>query len=128
VSLRFANGSYANISYLANGDRSFSKERIEVFGAGSTAVLDDFRRLDLVRNSRTQTVRSRLRQDKGHRAEWTAFVDSIRLATIPPISFEDIVCSTLATLTAEQSRSIGTALQVDAADLLSQLNTGQPLT
>jgi predicted dehydrogenase/threonine dehydrogenase-like Zn-dependent dehydrogenase len=125
VSLRFANGSEANITYLANGDRSFSKERIEVFGAGSTAVLDDFRRLDLVRNGRTQTVRSRLRQDKGHRAEWTAFVDCIRLATNPPISFEEIVCSTLATLTAEQSRSIGTALPVNTADLLNEFNTGR---
>lgn len=117
VSLRFASGSEATISYLANGDRSFSKERIEVFGGGRTAILDDFRRLDLVRNGRTQTLRSRLRQDKGHRAEWAAFVDSIRLGQNPPISFEDLVCSTLATLTAEESRRVGTALPVDAAEL-----------
>ena len=50
ISLRFANGSEGTISYLANGDRAFSKERIEVFGGGSAAVLEDFRRLELVRN------------------------------------------------------------------------------
>ncbi len=46
-SLRFANGSQGTISYLANGDKSFSKERIEVFGGGTVAVLEDFRRLEL---------------------------------------------------------------------------------
>ena len=55
ISLRFANGSEGTISYLANGDRSFSKERIEVFGGGSTAVLEDFRRLELVRAGKKQT-------------------------------------------------------------------------
>lgn len=118
ISLRFGNGSEGTISYLANGDRSFSKERIEVFGGGSTAVLDDFRRMELVRNGRTQKVRSRLRQDKGHRAEWTAFVDSIRLGKDAPIAFEDIVCSTLSTLRAEESRKAGKPLAVDAAGFL----------
>lgn len=118
ISVRFGNGSEGIISYLANGDRSFSKERIEVFGGRSTAVLDDFRRMELVRNGRAQRVRSRLRQDKGHRAEWAAFVDSIRLDKDAPISFEDIVCSTLATLRAEESRRTGKPLAVESAGFL----------
>ena len=64
VSLRFANGSQGTISYLANGDRSFSKERVEIFGGGSVAVLDDFRHLELVRHGRKEIVNSRWRQDK----------------------------------------------------------------
>ena len=42
ISIRFANGSEGTISYLANGDRAFSKERLEVFGGGAVAVLEDF--------------------------------------------------------------------------------------
>ena len=118
VSLRFANGSEGTISYLANGDRSYSKERIEIFGGGSTVVLDDFRRLELVRNGRRQTIRSRFRQDKGHRAEWAAFADFIRLRSNPPLPFENLVCSTLATLRAEESRTIGKRLPVDVAAFL----------
>ena len=68
ASLKFANGTLGTISYLANGDKSASKERIEVFGGGSVAILEDFRRLELVRNGRKQIARSRWKQDKGHRA------------------------------------------------------------
>jgi predicted dehydrogenase len=118
VSLSFANGSEASISYLANGDRSFSKERIEIFGGGSTAVLEDFRRLDLVRNGHKETVRARWRQDKGHHAEWVAFARAIEHGDNPPISFNDLVCSTLATLRVEQSRATGERLLVDTAEFI----------
>jgi predicted dehydrogenase len=113
LSLRFANGSQGTISYLANGDRSFSKERIEVFGGGSTSVLDDFRRLELVRNGRKQTTRSRWRQDKGHLAEWGAFASAIQSSTAPPIPFEEIVHSTMATLCAQKALATGAALAVN---------------
>ena len=43
VSLRMANGSMATVAYLIDGDRAAAKERIEVFGGGATAVIDDFR-------------------------------------------------------------------------------------
>ena len=121
VSLRFANGSEGTISYLANGDRAFSKERIEVFGGGSTAVLEDFRRLDLVRNDRTETVRARWRQDKGHRAEWDAFVQSVQHQSAAPIPFEEVVCSTLATLRVNESAGTGTRIAVDAPSFIDNV-------
>ncbi|MGC2449520.1 MAG: bi-domain-containing oxidoreductase [Candidatus Sulfotelmatobacter sp.] len=118
VSLRFANGSEGMISYLANGDRSFSKERLEIFGGGATAVLEDFRRLELVRNGRKKTIHSRWRQDKGHAAEWASFITSLQRAAAPAISFEDILCSTLATLHIEQSLTTGRAAPVDTGSFL----------
>jgi predicted dehydrogenase/threonine dehydrogenase-like Zn-dependent dehydrogenase len=113
LSLRFANGSEGTISYLANGDRSFSKERIEVFGGGAAAVLEDFRRLDLVRNGRKEITHSRWRQDKGHHAEWSAFTKCIQQQTQAPVRFEDIVGSTLATLRAAEPTATGNRLVVD---------------
>lgn len=114
ASLRFANGSEATITYLASGDRSFSKERLEVFGGGAVAVLEDFRRLELARHSRKQTTRSRWRQDKGHRAEWSTFAASIQQGQGSAIPFEDIVCSTLATLRIHESVSTRKPQVVDA--------------
>jgi len=121
ISLRFANGSVGTIIYLANGDHSFSKERIEVFGGGSTAVLEDFRRLELVRGGRKETIHSRWRQDKGHRAEWAAFSQHVQRGGDPPIRFEDIVCSTLATLRIQESVGTGEPFSVDAAAFLDSI-------
>lgn len=121
IRLQFANGSLGTVIYLANGDRACPKERIEVFGGGSTAVLEDFRWLDLMRDGRTQRLRARLRQDKGHRAEWTAFADWIRSGQKPPISFEEVVCSTLATMGAEESLAIGRPVSVGTCEFLKTL-------
>lgn len=118
ASLKFANGSLGTISYLANGDKSASKERVEVSGGGSSAVLEDFRRLELVRNGRKQLTRARWRQDKGHKAEMQAFVDALRGKT-PPIPFEQIVGSTLATLRLQNSCQTGQPLTVDVDDFVA---------
>ena len=117
ISMRFANGSDGTVSYLVDGHRAFSKERIEVFGGGCAAVLEDFRMLELVRGSHRGTMRSRLRQDKGHRAEWRAFAKAIHQGHDSPIPFDQIVNSTLATLCAVDSRCNGRAITVDADEV-----------
>jgi len=119
ISLRFANGSQGTISYLANGDRAYSKERLEIFGGGAVAVLEDFRRLELVRHGRRQTFRSRFRQDKGHRAELEAFAAAVCGRGAPPIPFDEIVSTTLATLRAAESRSSGQPFEVDTAAFIN---------
>jgi predicted dehydrogenase len=114
-SLRFANGSQGTISYLANGDRSYSKERIEVFGGGSIAVLEDFRRLELVRGGNKRVYRSLLRQDKGHRGEWEAFITAIQTGAESPIPFREVVNATLATFALEESRCLAKPVAVSKA-------------
>jgi predicted dehydrogenase/threonine dehydrogenase-like Zn-dependent dehydrogenase len=106
-SLRFANGSQGTISYLANGDKSFSKERIEVFGGGTVAVLEDFRRLELIRGGKKRVLRSLLRQNKGHSGEWEAFVAAIKSGGESPIPMPEVVTTMLATFALEDSRTSG---------------------
>jgi predicted dehydrogenase len=115
IAIQFFNGSQGTITYLANGDRSFSKERIEVFGGGAVAVLEDFRCLELVRHGRKQTMRSRLRQDKGHRAEWDAFAAAIKAGSESTILIDDIVATTLTTFGALESRSTGQPVAIEVA-------------
>lgn len=111
-SLRFADGSLGTIAYLANGDKAFSKERVEVFGGGDVAVLENFRSLELVRNGKKRVFRSLLRQDKGHRGEWGAFLAAIRNGGESPILFGDIVNTTMATFALEESRCLGRPVAV----------------
>ena len=119
VAMEFANGSQGTITYLANGDRAFSKERVEVFGGGSVAVLDDFRSLELVREGRRKLMKARLRQDKGHVAEWRSFVNSIRTGGPAPIAFDEIVATTLTTLRAAESRRTGQPVDIDVARFIA---------
>jgi predicted dehydrogenase/NADPH:quinone reductase-like Zn-dependent oxidoreductase len=119
ASLKFPNGTLGTISYLANGDKSASKERVEVFGGGSVAILEDFRRLELVRDGHKQITRARWKQDKGHQAEMQAFVDALTGKTPPPISFEQIVSSTLATLRLQNSCQTGQSLTVELGEFVA---------
>jgi predicted dehydrogenase/threonine dehydrogenase-like Zn-dependent dehydrogenase len=110
--IEFANGSIGTIAYVCNGDRTFSKERLEVFRGGAVAVLDDFRKLDLIRHGKRKTFHSRLRQDKGHKSEWNAFAECITSGRPAPIAFERIVASTLATIRIAESLRTGLEQQV----------------
>jgi len=119
ATLKFANGTAGTVSYLANGDKSASKERIEVFGGGSTAILEDFRHLELIRQGRKQVTRSRAAQDKGHKAEMQAFVEAARGKIAPPMSLEQIVGSTLATLRLQNSCQTGQPLAVQSSEFVA---------
>jgi predicted dehydrogenase/threonine dehydrogenase-like Zn-dependent dehydrogenase len=114
ATIEFENGSIGTITYLCNGDRAFSKERIEVFRGGAVAALDDFRRLDLIRHGNKKTFHSRLRQDKGHKSEWLAFADCIASGGLAPIAFEEIVASTCATIRIAESLRSGREQQIRA--------------
>ncbi len=126
-SLRFLNGSLGTITYVANGDKSFSKERIEVFGGGAVAVLEDFRRLELVRGGKKHVFRSLWRQDKGHRGEWNAFLAAITNGSESPIPFSEIVATMQGTFALEQSRCLGRPVAVDPL-LVDRIGSRDPVT
>jgi predicted dehydrogenase/threonine dehydrogenase-like Zn-dependent dehydrogenase len=103
LTFKFPDGSLGTVAYLANGDKAFPKERVEVFAGGRVAVLDDFRWLEMVRDGRRQIVRSRLRQDKGHQAEWEAYSAAILRGGPPPIPYEHLFGVTRATFAAVEA-------------------------
>lgn len=103
LQFKFSNGSVGTISYLANGDKSFPKERIEIFGGGKVAVLNDFRSLDTWHNGSHHQVKSILRQDKGHIASCQAFINAILEGTERPIPIEDLFYTSLASFAAVES-------------------------
>jgi predicted dehydrogenase/threonine dehydrogenase-like Zn-dependent dehydrogenase len=90
ISLTFADGSIGSIHYLANGHRSFPKERIEVFCGGRVLQLDNFRRLRGYGWPGFKRL-NLLRQDKGQRALVLAFVEALRSGGDPPIPFAELI-------------------------------------
>jgi predicted dehydrogenase len=101
MTFTFPDGSIGVVDYLANGDKSFPKERVEVFCGGQVSVLDDFISLETVRDGRK--TRAKGAQDKGHVAEWKAFAKSIREGGEPPIPYEQLIGVTKATFAAVES-------------------------
>jgi predicted dehydrogenase/threonine dehydrogenase-like Zn-dependent dehydrogenase len=115
ITLTFADGSVGTIHYLANGDASVPKERIEIFGNSTVATIEDFHTGALVRRGRRSRLSPRLwsRQDKGHAAELQAFIRAIQGGEPSPIPLEDAALVTLATFKIRQSLRDNTPVDVE---------------
>jgi predicted dehydrogenase/threonine dehydrogenase-like Zn-dependent dehydrogenase len=103
ITLEFPDGSIGLLTYVANGDKALAKERLEVFTSGRVAILDDFRSLETIQDGKRKVYRSRFRQDKGHLAEWQAFVSAIIYGGCPPIPYQHLVGVTQASFAAVDS-------------------------
>ncbi len=90
IILRFEDGSVGTVHYLANGHKSFPKERLEVFCAGRILQLDNFRKLNAYGWKGVKKQRL-LRQDKGQVACARAFVDAVANGAPAPIPREEIL-------------------------------------
>lgn len=101
MTFTFPDGSIGVVDYLANGDKSFPKERVEVFCEGMVAVLDDFVSLQIVKDGKKK-VESRA-QDKGWVNEWKVFTKSIREGGEPPIPYEQLIGVTRFTFAAVEA-------------------------
>ncbi|MBW8811365.1 MAG: hypothetical protein JF591_21675, partial [Lysobacter sp.] len=88
--LSFADGSFGTVHYLANGDKSFPKERLEVFAAGRVLQLDNFRRLRGY-GWPGFTRMNLWRQDKGQAACAQAFMQAVQGQAPAPIPIEQIL-------------------------------------
>lgn len=88
ITLGFADGSFGTIFYLANGAANFPKERIEVFAAGRTLQLDNFRKLNGFGWPGFRTM-NLMTQDKGQKAGAAAFLRALEIGT-PAIPAEEI--------------------------------------
>jgi len=102
MTFTFPDGSLGVVDYLANGDKAFPKERLEVFCEGRICVLDDYRSLQVTRDGKRKDTRL-AGQDKGWKHEMAAFAAAIRAGGPPPIPYEQLIGVTRATFEAVES-------------------------
>ena len=84
ITLRFANGSNGSVAYLAEGDKGLAKERVEIFGAGRSFVLDDFRRATFYKDGREEQIALKA-QDKGQQEQVHVVCASVLQGEAAPI-------------------------------------------
>jgi predicted dehydrogenase len=95
ILVQFENGSSGVIGYYANGSKSLTKEYVEVFSAGMSATLNDFKELKIYGKGKPKKDKL-LNQNKGQKEMVNAFVNGLLINGKAPISFEEIVAVTKA--------------------------------
>jgi len=110
MTFTFADGSIGVVDYLANGDKSMPKERLEVFCGGMVAVLDDYVSLTTVKDGKKKVESGA--QDKGWRGEMAAFAESVRAGKEAPIPYEQIMAVTKSTFAAVESIRSGNPVEI----------------
>jgi predicted dehydrogenase len=99
--LKYANGSTGTINYFSNGNKSYSKERVEVYSQERILILDNFRHLEGYGFKGFSSMKTSL--DKGHKNQFEKLVQTIQNGGSPLIPFEEIVNTTQASFAAIQS-------------------------
>jgi polar amino acid transport system substrate-binding protein len=113
IQISFSDRSRGQIQYLACGDASVSKERLEIFGRGRTAICDDFRKSYFHRLNQRR-AKTLFWQDKGHQEEMKCFADAIAGKPGSQIPFESLWATTMATFRIRDSLLGGGARPVAA--------------
>ena len=105
ILLKYENGSTAVINYFANGSKSYSKERIEVYSQERTMVMDNWRKVMFYGFKGASN--SSGKQDKGHFNQFQKLIDQHKKGGEPIIPFDSIVNTTKASFGAIASLKQG---------------------
>jgi predicted dehydrogenase/threonine dehydrogenase-like Zn-dependent dehydrogenase len=101
ILLKMENGSQAVVNYFSNGNKGYSKERIEVYSQGRTLFIDNFRKMKGYGFKGFTSMSGT--QDKGHKEQFARYIEFLKKGGNPLIDFNEIMNSTKATFAAVRS-------------------------
>ncbi len=101
ILLKYDDGSNAVINYFANGSKTYSKERVELYSHGRTVVLDNFRRTEAFGFKAFSRLKTSL--DKGHKNQFYSVIKKVQQGGEPLISFDSLINTSLASFAAIES-------------------------
>ncbi len=110
ILLKYENGTNAVINYFANGSKSYSKERVEVYHQERTLVMDNWRKLNAYGFKNFNSSSSS--QDKGHQNQFELLVNSVVNGGDSIISFDQIINTTKASFGAIESLKTGSWVNI----------------
>lgn len=111
ITLRHENGSISNVSYQAGGDRAAPTERVEVFGGGRTAFIDEWDTVSMWRSERL--TEKHTGKDRGNAAGFGAFIEACRAGGAWPIPWAELRGTALASILAVRSLREGAPIDLD---------------
>lgn len=117
VTVEYADGSIGTMHYLSNGDKTMGRERVEVYGDNSTAVLDDWRLLNYSKNGKRTRTRRQLGNPKGFIEEMKVFINALSTKNKLPMTFAEAVDGMQTALAAIESLRTGQACELSSLDM-----------
>ena len=113
IHLKYENGSLGVINYFANGHKSYSKERVELYYQGKNLILDNFRRLDgygFGKGFSSKILKTK--QDKGHNKQFELLTKCWKEGGKPLIPFDEIINTTRTTFAAIESLKTNKTIKI----------------
>lgn len=101
IILKYENGNQGIINYFANGNKAYSKERVEVYSQEKTIVMNNFRITKGYGTKGFSSLKTKL--DKGHKKQFELLIERVKSGGEALIPFDEIVNTTKASFAAIQS-------------------------
>jgi len=114
ILLQYENGSTGVINYFANGSKSYSKERIEVYAQERTIITDNFRLTEGYGTGSFSKLKTNI--DKGHAAQFKLLVERTKSGGKSLIPIDEIINTTLASFAAIESLTTSEWVQIKYQD------------
>lgn len=111
ITIKMEDGSVASVTYITNGDKSFPRERIEIFGGGGVCVIENFKKVTFIKDGKRKKM-SRLAIDRGHKGEYQTFFNALLKGNESLPEFREYVYTTLATFDIEKSLRDGKPIEI----------------
>ena len=106
ILIQFENGSTGIIAYFSNGSKELSKEYFEVFSAGTTCIIDDFKELKIY--GKGKPFKKKLfNQNKGQKEMVEQYINNLLANKGALISMEEIYAVTKTTFKIIESINCG---------------------
>lgn len=109
VTVAYADGSLATVTYAENGHGSTAKERLEILGRGHSVLIDDYKRLTIDGKSAKLAA-----ADKGHVRNLENFREVVQGRANGARDLELSIATTATMLAAAESLATGTVASVKA--------------
>ncbi len=105
ILLKFENGDQGVVNYFANGNKAYSKERLEVYSQEKTIIMDNFRETKGYGTPGFSKLKTKL--DKGHKRQFELLVEKAKSGGGALIPFEEVINTTKASFAAIESLKTG---------------------
>lgn len=110
ILLKYDNGDQAVINYFSNGNKAYSKERVELYAEEKVLIMDNFRTLKAYGVKGFSSMKTKL--DKGHSTQFGSLIKHARTGDSALIPFDELVNTTKASFAAIESLKTGAWIQI----------------